>query len=399
MKKLTANLSKIVVVVVVLAVVAGGLYYFLSGSDSKKVTARFTAAVGIYPGTPVRILGVNVGEVDSVTPKGSYVEVVMDYDAKYKLPSDGGAVEVANSLVSDRYIQLTPVYRTGEKAMASGATIPVKHTAAPAELDDIYAAVNKLSVALGPTGANKGGQNKGALSELVNVAAANLKGNGAALGNSITQVSRAAQTLVHSKEDLFGTVRNLRTLTSALKNSDSQVRRFNTLLASVASNLAAERGDLGAALHQLGIALDAVGNFVRKNAGKFNVDIKGLRSILGTVVKNKDSVNEALSIAPVALANLVHTYDPKGGFLGTRSNLASLTNVNLLATVGQVCSTLVGSVIGGLAGLAGLGGNVQQICTGVANLGKKSSGGTPTTPTTGSGTGGLPLGTLVGGTK
>ena len=54
----------------------GGVYYiFFSGSGTKKVTARFTAAVGVYPGTPVRILGVNVGEVTDVKPTGDYVKV------------------------------------------------------------------------------------------------------------------------------------------------------------------------------------------------------------------------------------------------------------------------------------------------------------------------------------
>ena len=190
----------------------------------------------------------------------------MEYDSKYKLPANAGAVEVANSLVSDRYIQLTPAF-TGGKAMKSGATIPLKRTGAPAELDDIYAALNKLSVALGPSGANQGGK-KGALSALLDVSAANLKGNGAALGNSITKLSQAAQTLANSRGDLFGTVRNLQKFTTTLKTSDAQVRLFNRQLAQVAGDLAAERGDLGSALHELGLALDEVNGFIKKNAGQ-----------------------------------------------------------------------------------------------------------------------------------
>jgi hypothetical protein len=40
----------------------------------------------------------------------------------------------------------------------------------PIELDEIYAALDKLNVALGPNGANE----KGALAQLVHVGAANL---------------------------------------------------------------------------------------------------------------------------------------------------------------------------------------------------------------------------------
>ena len=78
--------------------------------------------------------------------------------------------------------------------LKNNATITSNAPAVPAELDDIYAALDKLSVALGPKGANKGGQSARSAS-CSSVVAANLKGNGTALGNSITKLSQAAQTL------------------------------------------------------------------------------------------------------------------------------------------------------------------------------------------------------------
>ncbi len=249
---LRKNMTNVIVGVVVLAIALGCLYYFvLRDAGNKTVTARFPAAVGVYPGTPVKLLGVQIGDVTSVSPKPGYVEVKMEYSKSYKLPAKGGAEEVANSLVSDRYIQLAPAYKSGP-VMKSGATIPSSRTGAPAELDDIYSALNKLSVALGPAGANKGGQQTGALSALVNVSAANLKGNGAALGNSITKLSEAARTLADNRGNLFATVRNLQQFTTTLKNSDSDVRNFNAQLEQAASDLAGERGDLGSAAAQPG---------------------------------------------------------------------------------------------------------------------------------------------------
>lgn len=391
MAKLSKNLTNIVVLVVVAAiVVAGGYYVFFNGPDNKTVTARFSSAVGIYSGTPVRILGVNVGEVTEVKPTGGYVAVTMEYDPQYKVPANAGALAVANSLVSDRYIQLTPVYRSGT-AMATGAIIPTNRTGAPSELDDIYSALNKLSVALGPKGANS----TGALNSLVTVAAANLKGNGAALGNSISKLSQAAQTLSNSRGDLFGTVRNLQKFTTTLKSSDTQVRLFNRQLAQVAGDLAAERGDLGAALQQLGLALDAVGGFVKKNAGKFHTDIRGLRSILGTVVKQRASLNETLAVAPVALANLIHTYDPVPGVIASRGNIASLTNISLPSICGALTSVLLGGSLGAPIPLDSLGGNIKTVCKSLP----KAPGATSNASSPGSGNPSSPLGpSLVGGT-
>jgi phospholipid/cholesterol/gamma-HCH transport system substrate-binding protein len=344
MAKLPANVTRIVIGTVVLAIVAVGAYFvFFGGSDNRKVTAQFSSAIGIYTGTPVRILGVNVGEVTGVHPNGAYVEVEMEYSSDYKLAPNASAVEVANSLVSDRYIQLTPLYdptRDSGKFLADDAVIVNERTSGPAELDDIYASLDKLAVALGPQGANEGGQESGALSELLRVAAANLKGNGQAFGESISKLSQAARTLANSREDLFGTVRNLQQFTTALHASDGQIRLFNEQLAQVASDLAAERSDLAGALHELGLALDDVSRFVKQNRAKFHTDIQGLEEITGLLVKEKSSLNETLAVAPIALANLVHTYQPDIGAIATRGNLASLSSTQNNSAQNILCSIL-----------------------------------------------------------
>ena len=367
MSRLPAFATRVVVGVVVVAIVVTALVYFVfSGSSEKKVTAQFASAVGVYPGTPVRILGINVGTVDSVTPKGNYVAVTMTYDSSYQLPGNVTAQEVANSLVSDRYIQLTPALNTPlakDGIFPDNGTIPTQRTGGPAELDDIYAALNKLSVALGPSGANQGGTKSGALSELLTVAAANLKGNGSALGQSITNLSAAAKTLADQRNGLFGTGQNLQKFVSTLKASDAQVRLFNEQLAQVAGELAGERGDLGAALHDLGIALDDVATFVKDNAGKLHVDIQGLEQILGVLVQQKASLNETLAVGPYALANIVHAYQPDLGVIASRGNLASLFKVDPQQVLCSLLETAQGGLPGALGSLTGqLLGPVTKAC-------------------------------------
>lgn len=335
MRTMSASLVKVVVSAVVIAVVAGvALYALLGGPSTRTVTADFSSAVGVYPGTPVDILGVSVGRVQKVTPSGDHVAVEVSYDSKYKVPANAIAVIVANSVVSDRYIQLSPGYSGKGPVLADHAIIPMSRTAVPAELDAIYAALNKLSVALGPDGANK----HGALNTLVKVAAANLKGNGAALGNSITQLSKAAKTLADGRQNLFGTVKNLQAFTQALSNSDTQVRHFESQLATVANQLASERADLGAALHNLSQALNSVANFVKTNANKVHSDLGGLKDIAGILVKENASLNETLAVGPVALANIVHAYQGDLGVIATRSNMSSLADPS------QFCGLISGLV-------------------------------------------------------
>jgi len=413
MAKLSANVTRAVIGVVVVAIVAVGVYFvFFNSGDKKTVTARFASAVGVYVGTPVRILGVGVGAVTSVKPGPQYVAVTMNYDAKYRIRAkDASAVEVANSLVSDRYINLGTLIGKDNPAAAlkSGATIPVTRTGGPAELDQIYAALDKLSVALGPKGANAGGKSKGALSTLLKVAAANLKGNGAALGQSITKLAAAAETLADNKNGLFGTVKNLQKFVSTLKASDGQVRKFNEQLAEVAGDLASERADLGGALHELGVALNSVSTFVKDNASKFHTDISGLTDITKLLVRQKASLNETLAVAPVALANLVHSYNPENGSLGTRSNLISLTNLDLSHASKALCDVLdplikvvpgVGDVVNAVCGAAK---KTTTSTTSTSSTSTRSADSTAASVVAGGSyvvdtmmNAGIPVGTLIG---
>ncbi|HEY3736677.1 MAG TPA: MCE family protein [Jatrophihabitans sp.] len=327
------------------------------GAPTRTVTAQFSSAVGIYKGTPVEILGVKVGSVTKVRPEGNHVNVTLHYASKHPVPASAIAVVVANSLVSDRYVQLAPAYTSGAQ-LADHATIPLNRTASPAELDDVYSALDKLSTALGPNGANK----NGSLNALLQVAASNLKGNGAALGQSVQSLSQAANTLANGRDDLFGTLKNLQVFTDALSASDSQVRHFEEQLAQVSGELAAERGDLGSALHQLGTALDQVATFVDTNATDLHTDITGLKNVAGVLVKNKASLDETLAIAPVALANIIHAYQSDLGVIATRSNLGSLTDP------GQICQLMdAAGLLGKTAGnlLGPLTGQIVSACNSV----------------------------------
>ena len=85
------------------------------------------------------------------------MNIGLEYDSKYQLPNNAIVVIVANSLVSDRFLQLSRPQRDTAPQLADGATIPAPPHRAPAELDDIYSALDRLSTALGPNGANKNG--------------------------------------------------------------------------------------------------------------------------------------------------------------------------------------------------------------------------------------------------
>jgi phospholipid/cholesterol/gamma-HCH transport system substrate-binding protein len=319
-----AVLGRVVASAVVVALVAAG-FAIWPRTHTVQVTGMFSRAVGLYPGSDVRVLGVPIGTVTSVTPKGDQVAVVFEYDASVKVPAHAIAAIVSPSLVSDRYVQLLPAYTSGP-VMASGSTIARDHTAVPVELDRVTASLNDLMVALGPDGANK----NGALSRLLDTGAKNLKGQGSAIHDTNHDLSLALQTLAGGKDDLFSTVKNLQSFTSTLATNDSQVRRLNGDLASVSDQLAGERGDLGAALKNLAIALNETSTFVHDNRAVLRTNINQLTDVTTTIANQRDALNETLTNAPVAVSNLNHAYNPTSGTLDTRNNAAQLDDPALL---------------------------------------------------------------------
>ncbi|HET8767998.1 MAG TPA: MCE family protein [Pedococcus sp.] len=307
--------GKLVSALVVVALAAGA-YAFWPRHDAVHVTGEFTRAVGLFPGSDVRILGVQVGKVTEVTPMGDKVRVRFEFDRKYKVPADAQAAVVAPSLVSDRYVQLLPAYHAGP-VMKDGATIPLDRTAVPVELDRISQSLDDLLVALGPDGANK----NGAFSEVLKTGAANLDGQGQKIHDTNHDLSTALETLSGGRNDLFGTVKNLQTFTTMLATNDDQVRRLNADLATVSQQLDGERDDLAAALKNLAVALSEVSSFVHDNRAALTTNLDQLASVTGTVAKQRDALAETLTNAPVAISNLQNAYNPATGTLDTRANI------------------------------------------------------------------------------
>jgi phospholipid/cholesterol/gamma-HCH transport system substrate-binding protein len=307
-------------VIVAAVLVAGGVLLYRANHQGKQLTAYFTETIGVYPGSTVRVLGVPVGTVDAIQPQGTQVKVTMTVNSGVTVPADAKAVVVAASVVSDRYIQLTPAYSGGPQ-LADNATIPVSRTAVPVEVDQIYTSLTRFAQALGPNALNK----NGALSELVKTGAANLTGNGAYLHAMITQFGALSKTLGDNSGNLFATITHLQVFTAMLKANDGQVRLAEQQLADVSGFLAADRQDLAAALNQLATALGQVQGFIANNRSLLKSNISKLASITKILVDERASLTEAVNTIPLAVDNVVNAYDSTNRTLDGRGNLNELS--------------------------------------------------------------------------
>ncbi|SFK37941.1 MCE family protein [Amycolatopsis sacchari] len=341
-------------------VLTAGLWLVFRDSGGTKVSALFDKTVGLYAGSSVRVLGVQVGQITNVTPQGDVVRVDMRVDDGVQIPADAGAVVVAPSLVSDRYVQLTPAYDSGP-VLASGTVIPKERTATPMEIDDLYGSLDKLSQSLGPNGANA----NGALSDLLDTAAKNLDGNGKNINDTVTELADLSRTLDDSKGDLFATVRNLQSFTTALADSDSQLNQFYARMADVAGFLADDSADVGRALSSLATSLGDVQGFVEENRDLLTSNVDKLASVSKVLVDQRAALAEVLDVAPTGMTNFINSYDAASGSIAIRYNANEFTN----PLVTTLCRILKASTPVGLPDVvSNLCQALQPVVDGIAKI-------------------------------
>jgi phospholipid/cholesterol/gamma-HCH transport system substrate-binding protein len=307
-----------------------------------EVTVYFASTDGIYSGDEVRVLGVPVGKIDSITPvdgpSGPMVRVRLHVDGGVDLPADAKAVIVAPSLVSSRYIQLAPRYAGGPK-LQDGATIPLARTSVPVEWDAIKGQLNDLVTALGPNGANKGG----ALNDLIGAGSEALRGEGGRLNRTIADLAAAIRVLDDGSGDAFGTVRNLAIFATAMRKSNTQTGQFIDRLDAVSRLLSSDRHLVRQALDSLGVAVRDVEAFVKTHRRRIGTTLTRLTDVMRVVNEHQADLAQILHVAPNALQNLTESYHQRQNAVAV-----DLQAANIHAPGQLVCGAL-----GGAAGTRG----------------------------------------------
>lgn len=310
----------------------------LTRTSQNTLTVDFDRTVSLYEGSKVRILGVNVGTVERLSPRGEIVRADIVWDADYDVPADVQAVIVSPSVVGDRFVQLAPAYTAGPK-LKDGTHLDQTRTATPTELDETFAALDEVARTLGPEGLNE----EGAVSDLLANSAENLEGKGAEIRESIDAIAKLTETADGTKDELFTSVEQIGKFVSALEANDASVGRFNASLAGVSDVLADESDDLQTALRELAGALVQVRTYVADNRSGLRKNISGLNKVTKSLARQRNNLAKVLEQGPKALSNLAMAYNPTTGTLDARgsikgSDTREMTVLTESAFVAAYCS-------------------------------------------------------------
>ena len=308
-------MRKFIVATIVVVLAVAGIGYLTaakSGITQKAITvsAQFDEASGLYAGNAVEVLGMQVGTVESVTAKDSYVEVILSIDKGIQVPADVMAATISSSILTDRRVALSPAY-TGGPVLENDDVIPLDRTRTPVGFDRVLATIDRL------TGAMRGdGEGGGPLADLVNTGAETAAGNGQNIKSALDQLANALRMTsdgAQTKDNLTTIITSLAALTKAASENDATIREFGSMVHATSDVLAAQNFGSGSTGRRTNEVLEAAADLLEKNRDTIKQAIGNGDVMLAATNDNSREMAEAFDVLPLLVENVYNAIDPNNG--------------------------------------------------------------------------------------
>lgn len=300
------------VLVFVVVVVAGVVQQVVSHRDRTiTVTAQFDSAAGLYVGNVVAVLGIPVGQVTAVMPRGSYAEVEFTVDESVAIPADVEAVTLSTSILTDRQIELSPPYRGGP-TLRNGDIIGLHRTKTPVEFDRVLGMLDKLATSL--RGDGTGG---GPVADLQNAGDGVVAGHGDQIKGALDELSRALRLSsgggARTRQQVTTIITNLGSLLDAAAGNDTKLREFGATMRQLSQVLAAEDFGSGATGKQLNEVVEKTGEILSANRELIKKGIANGDTSIRTLHDRQRELAEFFDVLPLMADNLYNAIDQRNG--------------------------------------------------------------------------------------
>lgn len=269
------------------------------GSSTITVTADLDNVSGLYEGNDVSVLGMPVGAVESIVPRGDHMQVTLSIDSGIQLPADVRVVTVSPSLVTNRHVELTPPYRGEGPVLEDGAHVPIERTKTPVEIDRLIAAVDELAVSFaGP------GNGEGPIADTLDLTSRVLGGNGERMGAALDDLSRMLEIGGANSDSLQRLIVALSEVTHLAAENDTQVREFGSGMEQVLGQAATEADRIGRIIPQINDVAATLAALIADNESRYPELLENLRQLTTQMYEHGRELRETVDVAPMLLENL-----------------------------------------------------------------------------------------------
>jgi phospholipid/cholesterol/gamma-HCH transport system substrate-binding protein len=271
---------------------------------SYQIRAEAPSTIGLYPGSFVRQLGINVGSVSKVTDAGDHVEITLKIKNSARLAGNARVILVADSVLGERYVQFEPAY-TGGPALPAGTVLPESRVTVPVETDTVLRSLNTVLHGIDPKNVTQFTTNLAAI----------LQGNGQKLNQLIGNAAGTVGLLADKSQDLGQLTATLAELSTQLGTRDQALANLITDYDLLSQSLAGDRSQLNGVITQLTNVTTQATSLLAPNLGPIKTDVADLTTVGQTLDRNIKAVDIGLQYAPRLFGAAQKAYDPEHNWL------------------------------------------------------------------------------------
>lgn len=265
----------------------------------REMTAYFPRARSFYESSKVKIMGVDVGRVDTVENEGDRIKVTFHIRRDVPLARGVKASIVPLNLIGERNLVLSPAWKPGQPK-ETGDTIPIERTQVPVETDDALESFTKLADALDPT----------KVQHALGRTADSFRGNGKEFNAALEQGARLTTNIAGQDEQLMAVAQNLNRLAGVVRGREQLLGEMIRDFGDATQVLGAERQNLQSLVRDLVVLSKQGDKLLAKYEGQLPYDVAVLTRVALMLKGNTKQLELLLEALPGIGGALINGYDP-----------------------------------------------------------------------------------------
>ncbi|QWF83867.1 MCE family protein [Amycolatopsis sp. CA-230715] len=263
--------------------------------------AVFTDALGVKPGSDVRIAGVRVGKVARMALDGRTALVTFEVADDQEIPADAKATVRYADLLGARYVSLAPG-GDASKRLPENGTIPVAHTAPALDLTALFNGFKPIFDLLRPSEVN----------QLTKEIVAVFQGEGPTIDALLSKVVTLTQTFAGQDKVIGEVLANLQPVLDTTIGHAQDFRKLVSGLGDLVGGLAANRDTITSALDSGAKLAGTLADVTTRLTPSITKDLASLNRLSASLLANREPIVGALRDMPGLLGRVTGTMDYGG---------------------------------------------------------------------------------------
>jgi len=301
MRGLLAPLIKLIAFLVVTSAATYVLAATIANTSfgsTQSYKADFTDAQGLNVGDDVRIAGVRVGTVSSISiVRHNIAEVSFSVEKSRPLPDSAQIKLRYRNLVGQRYLDISQGAGNSTKMQNPDVAIPTTRTTPPVDLTLLFAGFKPLFQGLDADQINK----------LSGAIISTLQGEGGSLQSLFNIVADLTNSLADRDKLIGDVINNLSSVLDTIGQRDTELSNLIIQLQGFISGLAHDRFTIGNAIGGINKLTTNTASLLTQVRSPLKRDITDITGLVGVLNNNSGTLQFVINELPATIGPLVRT--------------------------------------------------------------------------------------------